>query len=127
MFDSTLAASDRKAPTKAMYATLARQHVIGSKIGAQQLDRLRPSHIGAWKVELEQRGLSESTIRSAYTILRAVLDTAVRDRALAQNPAHAVVVRGFMSRRRPTWRPIKCAHCCLRRSRAATRNCLSCS
>ncbi|HKX14865.1 MAG TPA: tyrosine-type recombinase/integrase [Propionibacteriaceae bacterium] len=34
--------------------------------------------------------LPESTIRSAYTILRAVLDTVVRDRALAQNPAHAV-------------------------------------
>jgi hypothetical protein len=33
---------------------------------------------------------SLSPIRSAYTILRAVLDTAVRDRALAQNPAHAV-------------------------------------
>ena len=34
--------------------------------------------------------LSESTIRSAYTILRAVLDTAVRDDALAKNPAAAV-------------------------------------
>ena len=88
--DSTLAASDRKASTKAMYATLARQHIIGSKIGAQQLDKLRPSHIEAWKVELEHRGLSESTIRSAYTILRAVLDTAVRDTAVAQNPALAV-------------------------------------
>ena len=76
--DSTLAASDRKASTKAMYATMARQHIIGSKIGAQPLDKLRPSHIEAWKVELEHRGLSESTIRSAYTILRAVLDTAVR-------------------------------------------------
>ena len=85
--DSTLAASDRKASTKAMYATMARQHIIGSKIGAQQLDKLRPSHIEAWKVELEHHGLSESTIRSAYTILRAVLDTAVRDRALAGNPA----------------------------------------
>jgi len=41
-------------------------------------------------VELQQRGLSESTIRSAYTILRAVLDTAVRDDALARNPAAAV-------------------------------------
>jgi hypothetical protein len=88
--DSTLAALDRKASTKAMYATMARQHISGSKIGAQPLDKLRPSHIEAWKVELEQRGLSESTIRSAYTILRAVLDTAVRDRALAQNPVHAV-------------------------------------
>jgi integrase len=73
-----------------MYATMARQHISGSKIGAQPLDKLRPSHIEAWKVELEHRGLSESTIRSAYTSLRAVLDTAVRDRALAQNPALAV-------------------------------------
>jgi hypothetical protein len=33
--------------TKAMYATMARQHLIGSKIGAQPLDKLRPSHIEA--------------------------------------------------------------------------------
>jgi integrase len=68
---------------------MTREHIVGSKIGAQPLDKLRPSHIEAWKVELH-RGLSESTIRAAYTILRAVLDTAVRDRALAQNPAHTV-------------------------------------
>src|SRR4029453_18043273 len=48
--NSTLAASDRKASTKAMYATMARQHISGSKIGAQQLDKLRPSHIEAGKV-----------------------------------------------------------------------------
>jgi integrase len=41
-------------------------------------------------VELQGRGLAESSIRSAYTVLRAVLDTAVRDRAIAHNPAHAV-------------------------------------
>jgi hypothetical protein len=106
--DSTLAASDRKASTKAMYATMARQHISGSKIGAQPLDKLRPSHIEAWKVELEHRGLSESTIRSAYTILGAVLDTAVRDGALAQNPAHAVRrprVRFSWSRTRSCPRP----------------------
>jgi hypothetical protein len=45
--DSTLAASDRKASTKAMCATMARQHLIGSKMGAQPLDKLRPSHIEA--------------------------------------------------------------------------------
>lgn len=39
---------------------------------------------------LQERGLSESTIRSAYTILRAIVDTAVRDDALAKNPAAAV-------------------------------------
>ncbi|HET9301244.1 MAG TPA: tyrosine-type recombinase/integrase [Propionibacteriaceae bacterium] len=88
--DTAVAAAERL-PSR-MRATLGIHlfGVAGSKIGAQPLDKLRPSHIEAWKVELEHRGLSESTIRSAYTILRAVLDTAVRDRALAQNPAHAV-------------------------------------
>ena len=57
--DSTLAASDRKASTKAMSPRLARQHIIGSKIGARPLDKLRPSHIEAWKVELEHRRLSD--------------------------------------------------------------------
>jgi integrase len=87
---STLEASDRKATTKAMYATITRKHIVAAKIGAKPLDKLRPSHIDAWKVELHGRELSESTIRTAYTILRAVLDSAVRDRALAQNPVHAV-------------------------------------
>ena len=48
----------------------------------------RTSSRGRWSSKA--RGLSESTIRSAYTILRAVLDTAVRDDALAKNPAAAV-------------------------------------
>lgn len=87
---STLAASDRKATTKAMYAAVARKHIVGATIGTTSLDKLKPSHVEAWKVELQKRGLSESTIRSAYTILRAVLDTAVRDDALAKNPAAAV-------------------------------------
>jgi integrase len=60
-----------------MYAPMARQYISRSKIGTQPLDKLRPSHIEAWKVELQHRGLSESTIWSAYTnLLRAVLDTA---------------------------------------------------
>jgi integrase len=47
-------------------------------------------HVEGWIVGLRGKQLSESTIRSAYTILRAVLDTAVRDGALARNPAAAV-------------------------------------
>ena len=69
---------------------MARTHIIGAKIGAKPLDKLRPSHIDAWMVELKGRGLAESSIRSAYTGLRAVLDTAVRDKAIAQNQAQAV-------------------------------------
>jgi integrase len=88
--DSSLEASDRKATTKNLYSTMARTHIIGAKIGAKPLDKLRPSHIDAWTVELKSRGLAESSIRTAYTVLRAVLDTAVRDKAIAQNHAQAV-------------------------------------
>jgi len=87
--DSSLEASDRKATTN-LYGTMARTHIIGAKIGAKPLDKLRPSHIDAWMVELKGRGLAESSIRTAYTVLRAVLDTAVRDKAIAQNQAQAV-------------------------------------
>jgi integrase len=87
---STLAASDRKPSTKSLYATLARKHIIGAKLGAQPLDRLKPSHVEAWKVELKGRGLSDSTIRSAFNALKAILDTAVRDEALARNVATSV-------------------------------------
>ena len=88
--DSALEASDRKATTKNLYGTMARTHSIGGRIGARSLDKLRPSHIDAGKVDLKDRGLAESSIRTAYTVLRAVLDTAVRDKAIAHNPAHAV-------------------------------------
>jgi integrase len=88
--DSALAASDRKATTKANYATIARSHIVSATIGARSLDALRPMHVEAWIVELREKGLSESSVRSAYTILRAVLDTAVRDGALARNVAAAV-------------------------------------
>ncbi|MFW3168964.1 tyrosine-type recombinase/integrase [Geodermatophilus sp. CPCC 206100] len=83
-------ASDRKRNTKVMYAGVARTHILPSSIGRLTLDRIRPSHVEGWVVELRRKGLAESTIRSAYTILRAVLDTAVRDGALGANPAAAI-------------------------------------
>jgi integrase len=89
---SALAASDRKSTTKAMYAGVARVHIVGSHIGGLALDKVRPMHVEGWIVGLRAKGLAESTVRSAYTILRAILDTAVRDGALARNPA-AVVKR----------------------------------
>jgi integrase len=87
---SSLAASDRKPSTKAGYETLARKHVIGSSLGGMSLGRIKPSHIEGWVFELRARKLSESTVRSIYTVLRAVLDTAVRDGLLATNPCAAV-------------------------------------
>ena len=98
---STLAASERKETTKGLYANLAGSHIIPSKLGALPLAKLRASHVEAWVVELratervgskpaDLRTLADSTIRSTYTVLRSVLDTAVRDGALARNPAAAV-------------------------------------
>ena len=87
---AALAASDRKRNTKVLYAGVARKHIIGSALGQTGLDKLRPMHIESWIVELRAKGLSESTVRSAYTILRAVLDTAVRDEAMGTNPAAAI-------------------------------------
>jgi integrase len=88
--DTSLQASERKRNTKVMYAGVARTHILGSSLAGVTLDRVRPSHVEGWVVELRRKGLAESTIRSAYTILRAVLDTAVRDGALATNPAAAI-------------------------------------
>jgi len=88
--DTSLEASDRKRTTKTLYAGVARTHILGSSIGRLTLDRIRPSHVEGWIVELRRKGLAESSIRSACTILRAVLDTAVRDGALAVNPSAAV-------------------------------------
>jgi integrase len=73
-----------------MYAGVARIHIVTSSLANLTLDRIRPSHVEGWVVELRRKGLAESTIRSAYTILHAVLDTAVRDGALASNPAAAI-------------------------------------
>lgn len=87
---STLAASDRKQSTKTLYGGLTKSHIIGSKLGAMRLDRIKPGHIEAWVVELRDQGKAPSTVRQVYTVLRAVLDTAVRDGLIARNPAAAV-------------------------------------
>ncbi len=88
--DSTLAASERKPSTKALYGGLARTHIIGSRLGARPLRSVAPSHIERWVAELKASGKSSSTIRQVYTVLRAILDTAVRDKLLALNPAAEV-------------------------------------
>ena len=84
---TTLAASDRKESTRALYASLSASHLEAAPFGAITLDRLRPSDVEALVLALRTKGLSDSTIRSTYTVLRAGLDGAVRDGLLARNPA----------------------------------------
>ena len=87
---TTLAASDRKPSTRELYANLSRKHLEPAPFGAITLDQLRPTDIEALVLALQDKKLSDSTIRSTYTVARAGLDGAVRDGLLARNPAEAV-------------------------------------
>jgi integrase len=95
---TTLAVSDRKLATREMYTHLCRKHLEPAPFGAITLDRLRPTDIEALVLKLKDRKLSDSTVRSVYTVLRLALDGAVRDGLLARNPA-AVVKRPGLARR----------------------------
>lgn len=110
--ETTLAASDRKESTRALYRTLATKHLMAEPFGAIRLDKLRPSDVEALVLRLragtrlaltadgtetEVRALSDSTIRTTYTVLRAALDGAVRDGLLARNPS-AIVRRPGVQR-----------------------------
>lgn len=104
---TTLAASDRKASTRALYDSLSRKHLEPEPFGAIRLDRLKPSDVERLVLDMRAktrpgpkdvdgkpgapvRALSDSTIRQTYTVLRAALDGAVRDGLLAKSPAVAV-------------------------------------
>lgn len=109
---TTLAASDRKESTRSLYRSLAAKHLMPEPFGALRLDRLKPSDVEALVLRLrartrvvqaedgseeEIRALSDSTIRTTYTVLRSALDGAVRDGVLARNPA-AVIRRPGVER-----------------------------
>ncbi|MDO8120638.1 site-specific integrase [Isoptericola sp. b490] len=91
---STLAASARKESTKATYSTLARVHIIGRSIGDTTLDRLKPSDVERFVLDLRDAGKAQATVRQVYTVLRAILDAAVRDGLIARNPAAQVARPG---------------------------------
>jgi integrase len=85
----SLPASDRKQATIDLYTMIARNH-LAPKLGSVTLDRLRPSDVEALIVGKRRSGLSASTVRTIYTVLRAALDIAVRDGLIRRNAAEAV-------------------------------------
>lgn len=108
---TTLAASDRKESTRALYATLSRCHLEPAAFGAIPLDKLRPSDIETLVLKMRAktkpaktedaepvRALSDATIRQVYTVLRAGPDGAVPDGLILRNPA-ALVRRPGLERR----------------------------
>jgi integrase len=102
---TSLAASDRKESTQALYSNLSRCHLEPAPFGAIPLNKLKPSDVEALVLSMRAkaktdgaRALSDSTIRQVYTVLRSGLDGAVRDGLIARNPT-AVVKRPGVERR----------------------------
>jgi integrase len=87
---TSLEASPRKESTKALYRTLARKHLSSAPLGTTPLDKLRKTHIDGLVVRLRKQGLSDSTVRHTYTVLRVILHDAQLDGHLARNPATLV-------------------------------------
>ncbi|WP_299960189.1 site-specific integrase [uncultured Modestobacter sp.] len=98
---TALPASSRKQATVDLYTSVARKHLVPS-LGRRPLHLLRPSDVEAVVLAKRREGLSASTVRTIYTVLRAALDTAVRDGLLRDNPAAKV--------RRPTAQRKEAAH-----------------
>ncbi|MCL2482027.1 MAG: site-specific integrase [Propionibacteriaceae bacterium] len=83
---TTMEASDRKATTKQTYASLIRSHITKSTMNNVGLDKLTPSRLEKWLVELRQSGLSSTSRRKVYNVLKLILNSAVRDKVIAVNP-----------------------------------------
>ncbi|GAA3044213.1 site-specific integrase [Gordonia defluvii] len=88
--DSALEASDRKATTRALYGGLSRKHLEAGTISRKPLDKLKATDVESLIVALRKSGLSESTVRQIYTVLRAAMEIAVRDGLLGSNPVAKV-------------------------------------
>lgn len=83
---TTLSVSNRKESTKSLYGGLARTHIVGSPLGQTPMSRVSAATVERFIAHLRKKGLAPSTVRQIYTVARAIGDTAVRDRLLAQNP-----------------------------------------
>jgi len=86
---ATLPASPRRPSTQETYAYLARGHLL-PRLGHMRLDRLAASDVDGLVLQMRQGGSAPSTIRQTYTVLRAILDAAVRDGLVHRNVASLV-------------------------------------
>ncbi|MGB0972043.1 MAG: tyrosine-type recombinase/integrase [Mycobacterium sp.] len=102
--ESSLAASDRKSTTKSLYGSLSRKHLEIGALAAKRLDKLKPTDVESLIVKLRGDGLSDSTVRNIYAVLRQALDVAVRDGLLGANPV-AKVKRPGVARQEASYLP----------------------
>lgn len=91
-----LSLSALKPSTVVNYETAWRLRVEPA-FGDVSVGRIRPSHIEKWIAEMSAKEISAAKVGGAHGVLKRVLDRAVRDRAIAMNPA--VLRRGALPRK----------------------------
>lgn len=84
-------ASNVRATTLASYTMIARKHLVPA-LGQIPLTGLRPPILQGYFTKKLEQGLSTTTVRHHAMLLHRVLQTAVREGALTQNPADRVDV-----------------------------------
>ena len=88
---TTLVASKRASNTRDSYAIRCQRYIEQGMLADIPLARLTPSDVEAWIVAAQaNEKVSDSSLRTDYTILRSVLDAAVRDGLVARNVAEQV-------------------------------------
>ncbi|MDZ4064489.1 MAG: site-specific integrase [Coriobacteriia bacterium] len=96
--DNGLKSRGLKPTTESTYRALIRCHIIGDAkrsiepdpIARVAFDKLKPSHLTAWLVRLEGKGLGDASRRQLYHVMRLALDAAVDDELIGRNPAERV-------------------------------------
>jgi hypothetical protein len=71
--------------TTALYEGLLRLH-IEPTLGGVDLVDLTPARVRAWRTDLLEAGVGETTVAKSYRLLRSVLNTAVDDELVRRNP-----------------------------------------
>jgi integrase len=93
----------RKPTTRVNYSTAWRLR-IAPRFGTVPVRRIKPSHVDDWIAGMSQDGVSATKVIEAVGVLRRVLDRAVRDKAIAQNPC--TQRSGSLPRRPNVERPV---------------------
>jgi integrase len=84
--ERTLPVSGNRAQSIGTYRSNVSARILPLDIAAVSMEKLRPHHVEDWLAALQARGLGSASRRQAYSVLKSLLDTAVRDKLLTRNP-----------------------------------------
>jgi hypothetical protein len=87
--------------TLQLYEGLVRRH-ISPTLGEQAIADVTPARVRSWRAGLLSGGLGEVTVAKAYRLLRTIMQTAVEDRLIRNNPCQIKGASVERSPERPT-------------------------